>query len=117
MKHFFDTAEKLEDFLDTDDGQEWLQDYIQDAYEVKFNEFAPAPTYIDEGYTQDALGFYVPSIWAKHEYGELKEIDGVVYSMKERFVLFNGEIEFELNNGESLHYTNYGHLEIWDTVK
>ena len=115
MKNVFANAEVFQEFLNTDEGEEFVENWVNELYEVKPYEFFDKPYWAEGDYTDDALGYYVPSIWNYNGDDGVKVIDGVKYQLKDR-INMSGDLEFQLDDGDLFYWSHDGHLEVWDII-
>lgn len=126
----FATGESLEEFLDTPEGQEYLEEHFEDMFEVPFDGFAESeglPYWIDNyenylldyAYTTpegDELIESVSGYWDQYKEGDIIYRNGKDYYYISG-TAGSGEMELQADNDE-LIYWNIGSnfFRIWKPV-
>lgn len=115
MKNVFANAEVFEKFLNTDEGEEFLENWVNELYEVEPYNFTDLPSWVGGDYSFNAKAFFVPSIWNYNSDDKIVELDGVKYQLKDR-INMSGDLEFQLDDGEFFYWNHDGHSEVWDVI-
>ena len=129
-KDHFKTGKSLEAYLETREGEEYLEEYWSDLFEVPFGDYAESegiPYWVDH-YEDYLDGFknlspegdeIIESVIGMHEplgYGEIETINGKDYYYLSG-LSGQDELELQANNDELIYWgVGYNFFRIWKPV-
>jgi hypothetical protein len=109
----FKDKETFEKFLDTPEGEDFINRHVEDLYEISLEGLFEIPYWMEEWKGQNVVGIWVNSYWTLPN---PFEYEGKKYKVVGSQPL-SEEIEFQLDNGELYyHYVGFSYIAVLDEV-
>ncbi len=109
----FKDKETFEKFLNTPEGEDFIDRYIQELYEISFDGLFEIPYWMEEWKGQKVVGIWRKSYWALPD---SFEYEGKKYEVVDSQPL-SEELEFLMDNGELYyHYIGFSYIAVLKEV-